>query len=164
MTQDITGGASHHVPSSGWPEIPSSVQVLQPSPQAAESPRVPPRKVLLLEDDPAQLQLLRQQIQSLGLEALCTSTIQEARRLVRHSPPELAILDVHVPDGSGLDLCREIDEDPQLMGLPVIVLSASTETNILRSSRAAGGCFFISKPYDPNVLLTIIENAIGSLG
>lgn len=136
------------------------------TPLAQMSPadkETPPQKVLVLEDDPAQLFILQQHLESLNLEILTASTIEEARERLKDEKVELAVFDVQLPDGCGLDLCGEIDDSPEHMGLPVIVLSSLDQPSIIRETRAAGGCYFISKPYDPNVLLTVIERLLGDV-
>lgn len=130
--------------------------VLQPVEKSVE------RKVLLLEDDPVQLMLLEQHLEALGLKTFSASTIEQARKRLYETRFELALFDIQLPDGNGLELCAQIDEDPDLMGLPVIVLSSLQQEQIVKETRAAGGSFFISKPYDPNVLLTIIEHILGA--
>ena len=119
-----------------------------------------PANVLVLEDDAVLLQILSRHLESIGLKVIPASTCSEARSQLETVPVQLAILDIHLPDGSGLDLCANIDEDTRLMGLPVIVLSSVANDNIVRQTRASGGRFFISKPYDPNVLLAIVERSL----
>ena len=121
-----------------------------------------PRRILVLEDDSVQRYLLRQQLDSVGLQSIPAETLQEAWQLLQEGPIHLAILDMQLPDGCGLDLCRRIDEDNRLMGLPMLVLSSSTRADVIRQTRAAGACYFISKPYDPNVLLARIEQVLGN--
>jgi DNA-binding response OmpR family regulator len=121
-----------------------------------------PKKVLVLEDDELQLHLLRQHLAAIGLQCRAATSVQQAWQFLREEPADLAIFDIHLPDGCGLELCRQIDDDPRLSGLPVVVLSSSTQTDIVRRTRAAGAYYFISKPYDPNVLLAIIERALAS--
>ncbi|MCR9292549.1 MAG: response regulator [bacterium] len=133
---------------------------VQPELQPLENDASRPT-ILLLEDDPALLWLLQQHLQSLPVKTLATETINQARHRLSEQCIDLAILDIHLPDGSGLELCAEMDESPELMGIPVIILSSSSDPDVVRRSRSSGGCFFISKPYDPNVLLTIIERALG---
>lgn len=120
-----------------------------------------PRNVLILEDDPAQLYLLEQHLDSIGLAVRSANTVSEARSHLTENSFELAILDAHLPDGSGLEFCKEMDADPRHVGVPVVVLSSCTESKMVRQTRASGGSFFLSKPYDPNVLLTVIEKALG---
>jgi len=116
--------------------------------------------VLVLEDDLAQLQILLQHLESAGLQTVSASTIATARQRLQDTDIQLAVFDVHLPDGSGLELCGSIDDDPGLVGLPVVILSSATQSDIVRRTRAAGACYFIGKPYDPNVLLAIIEQAL----
>ena len=117
------------------------------------------KRVLLLEDDPVQRQLLTKHLESLNLTVQAVSTIAEAREAIKRRP-HLAILDVHLPDGSGLEFCEQIDSDPLYAGLPMIILSSLSAEDMVRRTRASGGCYFLSKPYDPNVLLLVIERAL----
>ncbi len=118
--------------------------------------------VLVLEDDELQLELLVDHLQSLGMVVSSVQTIAEARERLNDHKFNLAIFDIHLPDGSGLDLCESIADDARFGCLPTIVLSSLSEANMIRRSRAAGASYFISKPYDPNVLLTVIERALGT--
>lgn len=119
-----------------------------------------PAKILLLEDDPVQLAMLSQHVDALGYEVLPASSIAEAKRQLEKHRVELAILDVQLPDGSGFDLCEQLDSSERYSGLPIIVLSSITEASVVRKTRASGARFFLGKPYDPNVLLAIIERAL----
>ena len=135
-----------------------------------ENPIVSPQKnngdgqirVLVLEDDVLQLELLVDHLQSVGLATVGVTTIAAARQQLNESKFNLAIFDVQLPDGSGLELCNCIADDTRFCGMPTIVLSNLNLANMVRKTRAAGASFFIGKPYDPNVLLTVIERALGT--
>lgn len=118
------------------------------------------KKVLVLEDDPTQLFLLTQHLESIGLSVVEAKSIAEAKMALAEHAIQMAVLDVHLPDGSGLDLCARIDDSPSTAGMPIVVLSSVRQDDIVRQTRRAGGCYFISKPYDPNVLLAVIEKLI----
>jgi len=118
-------------------------------------------QVLVLEDDLLQLELLVDHLQSVGLKATGVTTIAEARDRLNHAKFSLAIFDVQLPDGSGLDLCNSIADDSRFCNMPTIVLSSLNQANMVRQTRAAGATFYIGKPYDPNVLLTVIERSLG---
>ncbi len=118
-------------------------------------------QVLVLEDDLLQLELLVEHLQSVGLKATGATTIAEARERLNNAKFSLAIFDVQLPDGSGLDLCNSIADDSRFCNLPTIVLSSMNQANMVRQTRAAGATYFIGKPYDPNVLLTVIERSLG---
>jgi CheY-like chemotaxis protein len=119
-------------------------------------------RVLVLEDDLVQLELLVDHLQSVGLITVGVTTVAEARTQLTNAKFSLAIFDVQVPDGSGLDLCNSIADDSRFCSMPTIVLSSMNQANMVRRTRAAGASFFIGKPYDPNVLLTVIERALGT--
>lgn len=135
--------------------VPTKAPELQSLPAARQRGRV-----LVLEDDPLQLQLLQQHLQSVGFHVVTATSIQQARRRLGERGLQLAILDVQLPDGCGFELCEEIDTDGAYAGLPVVVLSSLTEAGAIRKTRASGGRYFLCKPYDPNVLLAIIERAL----
>ncbi len=117
--------------------------------------------VLVLEDDPVQARLLSKHLESLRMRVKIVETIADARSSLKLELPHLAIFDVRLPDGSGLDLCQELDGNPEFSDMPIIVLSSMNSTDMVRRSRASGARFFLGKPYDPNILLILIEQLIG---
>lgn len=153
------------LPSGGLFDVSDYVALAtSPETQLSKEEKNPSRRnVLVLEDDPTQLLILQQHLESLELHTISASTIAEARQHLKEHTFELAVFDVQLPDGSGLEFCREIDDHPDYMGLPVVVLSNQEGNNIVRDTRASGGCYYISKPYDPNVLLAVIERLIGEM-
>ncbi len=140
---------------------PSGSATLIPAVQSQPIPRSAPRgRLLVLEDDPLQLQLLRQHLEAVDFQVVTAATVCEAEERLTEFPIQLAIFDVQLPDGSGFALCEQLDSDPAHAGLPIIVLSSLTEASVIRQTRASGGRYFLCKPYDPNVLLAIIERAL----
>lgn len=119
-------------------------------------------RVLIVEDDPIQQNILREYLSSIRLKVSVAGSISEAEVKLENEKIDIAILDIHLPDGDGLRLCQKIDESPNTAGIPIIMLSSEASDDLVRRTRASGGCFFIGKPYDPNVLLAIIERALGS--
>ncbi len=136
--------------------VPVPTSVPEPELKPAEPPHVQ-RQALVLEDDRMQLSLLARHLEACGLQAIMCTRVSDAARQLQDNDIALAVLDVHLPDGSGIDLCNQIDDHPKLAGTPVIVLSSDDGPDIVRRTRAAGGKFFLSKPYDPAVLLTLVE-------
>lgn len=81
-------------------------------------------KALLVEDDAEYAQFLRVVLDRLGYQYECAASISGARELLREYTPDLILLDGHLPDGSGLEICREIRKDARLARALVIILSA----------------------------------------
>ncbi|MCA9175535.1 MAG: response regulator [Planctomycetales bacterium] len=135
------------------------------SPQECAQEALPvgqPRgSILIIDDDRDQAFVLAKRLEKLGF---ATGTAHEGRDGLGRAlaeEPDLVVLDLQLPDMSGLDVCREIADSPRTCGLPVIVVSGEDAPDIVRECRAAGSEFFVRKPYDPNVLLVLIEQAIG---
>lgn len=124
----------------------------------ATSPR---GEILIIDDDRDQTDILAHRLQQLGFLAATANEGRCGLQQAHDRRPDLVLLDLNLPDIDGFEVCREIADSPDTCGLPVIVISGLDGEDIVRDCRAAGSEFFIRKPYDPNVLLTIIEQAIG---
>ena len=148
----------------GWSSWACQPAIVVPQAELKSSPTpLDNKRVLVLEDDPTQQLLLVQQLRKLGLSVVTAGTIGEAKQRLQENTIQLAILDVQLPDGSGFDFCEQLDSDSAYAGLPMIILSSMTSAEVVRRTRASGGQFFLCKPYDPNVLLTIIERALADV-
>jgi CheY-like chemotaxis protein len=118
------------------------------------------RTILIIEDDLEQIQVLEHHLQRQGF---CTAAarngcegVSEAREL----RPDLILLDLRLPDADGLNVCGRLADDPATATTPVIILSGMERPDIIRCSRAAGCSYYVRKPYDPNALLILVEQAI----
>ncbi len=94
-----------------------------------------PPKILVVEDEWAILKATRVALEAAGYETLGAETGAEGLRLARAHKPPLVLLDVGLPDISGLEVCRQIKADPDLKGTYVIIVSG---TQIDAESRATG--------------------------
>ena len=74
--------------------------------------------------------------------------------------PDLVLLDLRLPDATGFEVCEDLADSPCTCGTPIIILSAMEGPDIVRQARRVGCEFYVRKPYDPNVLLTLIEHAL----
>jgi two-component system KDP operon response regulator KdpE len=124
-----------------------------------------PRRILLVEDEPANRVLLRavlaraQEPSLRQAELREAGTLQAARQALQDQAPELIVLDVRLPDGSGLDMARElVSTDP--MRPVVLILSASVLPGERDAALAAGADAFLGKPYAPSELLRVIQQLL----
>ena len=134
---------------------------LEPELQLLPTDARPP-KVLLVDDDDTQTDVLQDRLTRQGFVTYVAHAGHEALDLARRHHPHVVLLDLGLPDVSGLSVCEELSDAPETCDIPVIVVSALDGSDIVRRTRAAGGRFYVHKPYDPNVLLTLIENAVRS--
>ncbi|NQX10182.1 response regulator [Microbacteriaceae bacterium VKM Ac-2855] len=81
-----------------------------------------------------------------GYRALPTiGTVREARAVIRDHKPDLLLVDIHLPDGDGVELVREADVD-------AFVISAASDGAVLRRALRAGALGYLIKPFDPKLL------------
>jgi DNA-binding response OmpR family regulator len=112
-----------------------------------------PASILLVEDDPLLRHAFRLLLEDAGYAVAEAGTAAEAVAEFDRRLPDLIILDVGLPDRSGLDVCREIRSRPGTAGLPVVALTGRTGAAEQRACMEAGCTDFLSKPVEPRELL-----------
>ena len=117
-------------------------------------------KVLLVDDEEEFVETLADRLKMRDLEASTAHNGEEALSVVKKEEPDVIVLDVRLPDGDGIHFCAELADDRQTAGIPVILVSGADDRDIVRKSRMAGCRFFVHKPFDPNALLVLVQNAL----
>jgi two-component system catabolic regulation response regulator CreB len=120
---------------------------------------MPPRVVLLVEDEPDIAAVLRLCLDPQRFAVACAGTLAAARdRLARGPRPDLVVLDLGLPDGNGLTLCREVKAEHP--ALPVMVLTAYTHEETREAASQAGADRFVEKPFDPDDLRATVDQLL----
>ena len=84
-------------------------------------------KILIIEDEPDIRKTLEYNISREGYDVVCTSTLLDGKEQFNSSEFSLILLDLMLPDGSGLDLCREIKSQKDKSHTPIIILTAKDD-------------------------------------
>jgi len=111
--------------------------------------------VLLVEDDPIIGPSLRRTLAAAGNEVLLASTVAEARTIAAGRRPDLVLLDLGLPDGDGVDLCRELRS--QHPGATIVMLTARTEEVDVVIGLDAGADDYLLKPFRPTELVARVR-------
>ena len=119
-------------------------------------------RILLVDDDPALLTLLRATFEVADVEVMDASDAAEARRAIDQAHPSVIVLDVNMPGKTGLEFCRELKDDAETRDIPVVLLTGSEGGTDARA-REAGADAFIRKPFSPLELLAVAERLAGGL-
>jgi two-component system phosphate regulon response regulator PhoB len=112
-----------------------------------------PPKVLLVEDEPAQREVLAYNLEAEGFEVVQAGNGEEALLLVDEENPDLIILDWMMPQLSGIEVCRRLKMRPETHRIPIIMLSARGEEVDRVRGLETGADDYIIKPYSVIELL-----------
>ena len=113
-----------------------------------------PIKILLVEDNPHIQRANKKALVMRGYHVLEAETLAQGRELLLKEQPDLIVLDVMLPDGSGLGLCEEIRHGSNI---PIIFLSGLKEEKEIVDGFESGGDVYLTKPYGLNVLVKNVE-------
>jgi DNA-binding response OmpR family regulator len=114
---------------------------------------MPPRTVLIVEDDPVILRLLEVNFELEGLEVLLAEDGADGLELAKERRPDLVVTDIMMPKLSGIELVESLKADPMTAGIPIILLSAKAQTADLKAGMDAGADDYVTKPFEPLDLL-----------
>ena len=118
-------------------------------------------RVLVVEDDKEIRALVQSALALEGFEVQTAVSLSEAQALVQHSPPELIVLDLGLPDGEGLQLVQEVR---RLSSLPIVVISARHQEAHKIALLDAGADDYLSKPFSVAELLARMRVALRHRG
>ena len=121
-----------------------------------------PRHLLVVDDEPHIGLLLRPHLEHHGYRVSLARTLADARRSLAGggAPPDGLLLDLHLPDGSGLDLLRELRGAARTRALPVMVLTAEGDERVLAEAERLGAAL-LTKPFSPKKLTARIAAMLG---
>lgn len=121
-------------------------------------------RILVVEDHPLNLRLVRDILQHRGHQIEVAMTIDEARERLRGGRPDLVLLDIQVHGGGGETLLREIRANVTLAGLPVIAVTAFAMEGDRERFLAAGFDGYLSKPIDTRTFGPSVESFLKPRG
>jgi len=134
-------------------EAGSSVETTAPAQPSSKRPRV-----LIVDDAPANLYLLRSIFEPSGYIVFSSDNVDGALAIAREHRPDLILTDLHMPGRDGFDLVVAVKGDPQLRDIMVVIHSATVMSEKDREiSLALGADAFLARPLEPQSLLTEVE-------
>ncbi len=116
--------------------------------------------ILICDDEPSLRELMRIALDGEYVFEEAASAAEAVER-VRELRPDLVLLDVMMPGGSGLEALAEIRADAGLQETRVVIVSAFSSESDQQSALAAGATAFVSKPFDPDDLAAVVEDVLG---
>ena len=115
------------------------------------------KKILLIEDDADLFSLLKYNLEKEGFALAGQQTGKGALDLIRQTRPDLILLDIMLPDSDGLDICKGIRRDPELVAIPVIFLTARGSETDRIVGLELGANDYVVKPFFVRELIARIK-------
>jgi two-component system phosphate regulon response regulator PhoB len=111
------------------------------------------QKILIIEDEPDIRKTLEYNISREGYHVVSASSLLEAKSQIESDSFSLILLDLMLPDGSGLDLCREIKSDKEKSSVPIIILTAKDDEVDKVVGFELGADDYVTKPFSVRELI-----------
>ena len=119
-------------------------------------------KVLIVDDSPAQVHTLKKLVEDWGHEALVAENGNQALEIAREQQPNVILMDIVMPGMSGFQTTRKLSKDQSTQSIPVIFVSTkSSDTDRVWGMRQ-GATAYVTKPVNPDQLLTAISDAVAA--
>lgn len=114
-------------------------------------------KILAVDDTPASLKLLTELLKAEGYDVRSAINGELALRSAQQNPPELVLLDIRMPEMDGFEVCRRLKAQPATAHVPVIFVSALTDTDEKLHGFELGAVDFVTKPFQREELLARVR-------
>jgi len=121
---------------------------------------VNPKTLLLVEDDPDLLEVLRLTFEHEGFKLLLAKTGEEALDKAQRFAPDLVVLDVMLPGLDGIEVCRRLREQPSFRKLPILMLTARSEESDVVLGLGVGADDYVTKPARPRELVARVRGLL----
>lgn len=117
-------------------------------------------RLLLVDDEPGLREAVQAYLEDSGFTVDTASNAQEGWELLQQHAPNLVISDIMMPQVDGYQFLKQLREDPRFNTLPVVFLTARGMTADRIQGHRAGVDAYLSKPFDPDELVAIVENIL----
>lgn len=117
-------------------------------------------QLLLVDDEPGLREAVQAYLEDSGFAVAVASNARDGLELARQKLPALVITDIMMPQVDGYQFLKQLREEPQFKALPVVFLTARGMTSDRILGYNAGCDAYLSKPFDPDELVAIVENLL----
>ncbi len=121
------------------------------------------KQLLLVEDDVFSAETLKYALEAKGHEVKMATNGRDALSIVRKESPQLIVLDIMMPKMDGYHFCRLIKFDSRFKHIPVIFVSSKIQEADKKLGFTCGGDEYVTKPYDINHLVDLVDRYLGSI-
>jgi adenylate cyclase len=116
--------------------------------------------VLVVDDVPTNVKILVAHLEAKGFKTLAAYNGEEAMTMALKHMPDLVMLDVNMPVKNGLEACEELKQNPETMMLPIILVTANSDTNEIVKGFEVGADDYLIKPYNYMEMLARVRSMV----
>lgn len=114
--------------------------------------------ILIVDDTPLNINLLEHVLEAAGYTIMSAENGHDARAIVQNIKPDMILLDVMMPVEDGFTTCKILKENPDTSEIPIIFITAATDTDSMMEGLSIGGLDYITKPFHPPEVLVRVKN------
>ncbi len=118
-------------------------------------------KILVADDDPLIVQLLRTGLRAQGWNVLVAADAMQVGMFAMNQSPDAILLDINMPGGTGVAALKRLKQSVKTSQIPVVVLSGTTDPAIPDTVRAMGAEAFLPKPVDLDEVIRLLRELLG---
>ncbi len=118
------------------------------------------KRILIVDDEPDLVEIIKKRLEMNNYKVVVAYNGLEGLNKARTEKPDLIILDLMLPEINGFEVCRLLKYDDKFKCIPIIILSVREQEKDMKLGKEVGSDAYLTKPFDPGVLLEKIESLI----
>ena len=118
------------------------------------------QRILVVDDEVSVTELFRMMLEMEGYRVTVVHDVQSAKIALEEEPADLMLVDIMMPEASGLELCRYVRAEPYLADTPIIVISARSQLDEVHEGLEAGADTYLLKPVSKSELVDAVKQAL----
>ena len=118
------------------------------------------QRILIVDDEVSVADLFSMMLEMEGYRARVVHDVESAKIALEEEPADLMLVDIMMPEASGLELCRYVRAEPYLASTPIIVISARSQLEEVHEGLEAGADMYLLKPVSKGELIEAVQQAL----
>lgn len=119
-------------------------------------------KVVVVDDEPFILMMIEDKLKKAKIDVITLRGSKGAMEVIKREKPDLIILDWMMPELSGIELCKIIKKDADMINTPIFMLTAKGQDSDEQLGLRCGVTRYITKPFSPKALLEMVQEITGN--
>ena len=118
-------------------------------------------KVIVIDDEPFILMMIEDKLKKAKIDVVTLRDSRNAFEVIKKEKPDLIILDWMMPEFSGIELCKLLKKDADMINVPIFMLTAKGQDSDEQLGLKCGVTRYITKPFSPKALLDMVQEILG---